>query len=220
MAEANPVIEAQHTCAECNEVVQPDQRSTLAPCDHIFHTDCFTQILINLMPRHRRCRICNEDIVQLPPNNLDDAEDTFAERREKKYIRGLWDRNRDFRNDLKNYMKIIRLQKKDAVALKRVVAQKKNEINQQWTLLKNQMQALYDEAKGAVLATNEYKQHKKTSAKHVRARRELLERYHVNSMWMLQQALRDKPGMRRIPTSFHVRPAYFILRGFRFRLKA
>lgn len=212
--------ENQHICVECNLAIQEGQRFTQSPCEHFFHTDCFTQLLIHMNPRHRRCRECNEDIVQLPQGEFDDPDGNYMERREKRHIRQLWDKNREFRNDIKNYVKATRLQRKQAAAVKRIVAQKKTEYNEQWTLLKNQMQALYNDVKASVLATEDYKQYKKSNSKVSRLKREVLDRYHIDSLWMLERALRDKPGLRRIPKpTYHLHPGYIILRGFRFRIR-
>ena len=211
---------ADTTCGICDEEIGELPRTELL-CHHVTHTSCFlnrirqtnyaNQILL-------QCGICEEPFFEEQDNDSVQTDATNDTQR----ANTLYETNTNFRKDIKYYMHVKRALNKPHRNFRNLLAVKKAEVQDAYTLMKAQYEGLYNTKKDELTQSEEYRLYSKAQKKYLNTYASLRRKYNLTRAMFY--SLRTRPGLKSISShrwyySF-VRPGYMIRKALRLRLRA
>ncbi len=229
-------------CESCQTPLD-GQPVTQLLCGHRYHTLCFLQNLevaiAGEIIEQIQCDACHqyllfqdqegdaEDVEQQeeeqygPENNPDLPEQPQTPiQTERQRIHALWDSNKEFKKDLKTYMKAEREISKPRLAFQKLLAAKKTELKQVYLPIKLRLEGIYNTKKDELMESNECKAYRKASARSQRYYSIIHNKYNLpNSAF---RYLREKRGCKRLHRPYRrwcSTPQYMIRRAIRFRFR-
>lgn len=204
----------EQLCSICNRDIQNFPTTELL-CHHVCHTTCFLNNIRNAEELHfLSCVTCErpvfgdevadeeeeeeeeqtelvEEVIEQPDNLIMTDENNQSNR-----VNRLFERNEQFRKDLKKYMLASRACAQPYKAFQKIVTAKKTELKPRYAQIKAMYEGLYHTKKNELIASDEYKNYRKADAKMKRYWNLLREKYDVRGNSL--QYLTDKKGFKTL----------------------
>ena len=189
-------VQGLTVCALCNQELLETQPKMQLHCFHVYHTNCMLTQVVN--DTIEFCAVCQSHILpELPVLNA--RQRTPVERNLSQIyqpILNTFDTNREFKKDLKDYLRLKRLcgQKKRAVI--KTAKEKKQEIAGTVDSLKEQMRNILKVSRRQLMQAPSIKQFRGACFRKNLLKSKLEKKYKY-SMKDIRAALSTKPGFRR-----------------------
>lgn len=204
------------TCALCDTELA-DTPLTELNCHHTFHTTCLLNTIRGVHFTEWRllqCSVCEEYIFEIEDHQSVSTDSGGADH--------LYNTNPNFRKDIKYYMHVKRALNKPHRNFKKLLAVKKAEVQDAYTLMKAQYEGIYNTKKDELTQSEEYRLYSKAQKKYLHTYASLRRKYNVTRAMLY--SLRTRPGLKSISShrwyySF-VRPGYMIRKALHLRLRA
>ena len=208
------------TCGFCEQEIGDVPKIELM-CHHFFHTNCF---LVNFGDQ---CAVCAEPFVQEAQEEEEEVEEqeeadavsVHSTHSGYTRIQNLYQTNATFRRDIKTYMHACRSVSKPQKEFKALLAVKKAELTPTYTLMKAQVEGLYNVKKDEVMNSEQYKAYKRADGRMTRYYSNLQRKYNIRNYQL--SGLHHIPGLKRLQRSYRRywnSPARLIRRALRLRL--